>query len=166
MSAMTPKDGHQNMAYIEPADAGEWGCDRSSPVNDGWGRIHGADSSSRPFKTKGSWDFEGRTLSYLKSPLRIEAAVTIQRIFHGWEVRRPILSLVVLLAKQGAAHPTEEDIMKFVPLNMHLICNMGINKRKQEKEKGEKLPTLIHAQKKAKGKACDIVGGLYLRRNT
>ena len=29
--------------------------------------------------------------------------------------------------------------------------------------KGEKSPTHIHAQKKAKGKVCDIIGGLYLR---
>ena len=48
----------------------------------------------------------------------------------------PIPSLAVLLAKQVAAHLTEEDVMKFAPLYVHLICNMGINKRKQDKGKG------------------------------
>ena len=40
------------------------------------------------------------------------------------------------MAKQVAAHLTEEDVMKFAPLYVHLICNMGINKRKQDKGKG------------------------------
>ena len=33
-------------------------------VDDVWGRIHGEDSTARPFKTKGSWEFARRTLSY------------------------------------------------------------------------------------------------------
>ena len=67
---MTQEDNQQNMGgqkalipYIEPADAGEWGRDWSAPVDDGWGCIHGADSSAHPFKTEGSWEFAQRTLS-------------------------------------------------------------------------------------------------------
>ena len=123
-------------------------------MDDGWVQIRGANSSAHPFKTKGSWDFARRTLSCQKPPLRTGAAVSIQRIFRGWEVLRPIPFLVVLLlpTKQVAAHLIEEDVMKSVPLHVYLIRKMGMNKRKQDKGKGEKPPTLIHAQKKVKGK--------------
>ena len=46
---------------------------------------------------------------------------------------------------------TEEDVMKFAQLHLNLIRNMAINKRKQDKRKGEKPPPLVRAQKKAKG---------------
>ena len=145
MSTMTQEDDNLNMAYIERAVVGEWGHNWSATVDDDWGRIYGADSSTRPFKTKGLWDFARRTLSCLKPPQRTGATVSIQRIFCGWEVRRPTPYLAVLLAKQMAAHLTEEDVTKSAPLHVHLIHNMGINKQKQEKGVGETSTTLIHA---------------------
>ena len=48
-------------------------------------------------------------------------------------MRRPIPSLVVVSVNQ-ATHLTEEDDMKFMPLHVDLIPNMGLNKQKQDKE--------------------------------
>ena len=90
-------------------------------------------------------------IGYPNSPVpRLEYVVLIQRIFRGWEMRRPIPSLVMLSVNQ-VAHLMNEDVMKFAPLHVNLIPNMGINKRKQDKGSGVKPPPLIHTQKKAMG---------------
>ena len=141
--------------HIEPDVAGEWGRDRSAPEDDGWGWIRSANSLSPPFKTKGSWNFARRTLSYTKPAPRIEAAVSTQRIYCGCDLSCPISSLVVLSAKQVSAHLTEEDAMKFTSLHVHLIRNMGANKMKKDKEMGTKSPHPISPQKKGKGKAIE-----------
>ena len=82
--------------------------------------------------------------------LRTDAAVSIKGIYRGWEVRHPIPSLAVLAAKQVDANLIEEEVMMFAPLSVHLIRNMRTNKRKKDKEMGEKSPTPILAQKKGK----------------
>ena len=62
------------------------GRDPSATVDDGWGRIRGEDSSARPFKTKGSWEFARRMLScntpvdYFPIP-RLGSAMLIERVF-------------------------------------------------------------------------------------
>ena len=144
MSTMTQEDNKQNMEeqkapipHIKPADAWGWGLDRSAQVDDGWDRICGANSLARTFKTKGSWEFARGTLSYSTHPPDPRSG--------------SIPPLVALVAKQMAAHLTEEEVMKFAPLHVHLIQKMGTNKRKQDKGKGEKTLPLVYAQKKAKG---------------
>ena len=52
-----------------------------------------------------------------------------------------------MLAKQVAVHMAEEDVIKVAPFHADFIQNMGINKYKQDRGKGEKPPPLIHAQK-------------------
>ena len=104
MSTMRKEENQHNIAgrklpnpHIKPSDAGEWGRDWSAPVDDGWGRIRGADSSACLFKTKGSWEFAQKILSCnvhvdclpiilalgnMNTPVpRSGSAVLIQRIF-------------------------------------------------------------------------------------
>ena len=99
------------MAYIEPANAGEWGCNWSAPVDNGWGQIRGADSLAGPFKTKGLWDFARGTLSCMKLPPRTEATMAIQRICRGQEVRRPIKVIISTISCNSASVSFQEVLV-------------------------------------------------------
>ena len=80
-------------------------------MNEGLGWVRSTDCSTKPFKTKGSWAYAQRTLSYDNpmDPPTIEVS-----------------SLAVLVDEQVAAHISEEEILKLAPLHANLICGTGI----------------------------------------
>ena len=94
-------------AMQRPAKASQGGTEEK--VDDGWGRIWGEDSTARPFKTKGSWEFVMLTLSYNK-PVD------------------PLRPLIEMAAEKVAEYmPTEED-RKLAPDYVALINNTGIKR--------------------------------------
>ena len=105
----------------------KWRRHQSAPVDDGWGWIRSTNGSGKPLKTKGSSSYTRRTLSCDNptDPPRIE-----------------VPSLVVLAAKQVAAHTLDQENLKLAPLHANLIHGMGI-KREREKGKSEWSPTPV-----------------------
>jgi len=57
-------NNYERKSPARPTPGGPSNANNSSSApDDGWGRKRGEDSSARPFKTKGSWEFARRTLS-------------------------------------------------------------------------------------------------------
>ena len=146
--------------YIKPPDAGEGGYDHSATscyktkgaLHNGWGRKRGADSSRRPFKTKGSWKFVWGTLSS-DTPFcgwKYLPAVLVQTIFRGWweRLQHTIPNLAVLAAHH-AAHLREENIAKAAPYHVDLIPTMRKTKSNQDNGSSRKLVPLIYVQREA-----------------
>ena len=79
-------------------------------VDNGWGRIRGKDSTARPFKTKGLWEFVRRTLSY-NNPVD------------------PLRPLVVMTAENVAEHKPAEEDGKLAPHHVPLMNDIGIKRR-------------------------------------
>ena len=116
-----------NVDNINNDNEGRWGHDQSFPVDEGWGCLRGSGSSTRPFKTKGSWAYARRALSCnvpSVDPPRTE-----------------VRSLAVLAAEQVAAHMSEEDVLKLAPLHVNLICSTRMKWKQQDRGKGEWSPT-------------------------
>ena len=106
--------------------------------DDGWGRIRGADSTARPFKTKGSWEFARQTLG-CNSPV---------------DILRP---LVVMAAEKVTAHMPAEEDKKLASHNAALINSTGIKRRTTERTDMTRLP--FQTQKKARRDEQEFEGG-------
>ena len=96
-------------------------------IDEGWGRIRGEDSTARPFKTKGSWEFARRTLSCNTPVDSVESLVD------------PLRPLAEMTAEKMAEYYSDEEISKLAPDFVALIKKTGI-KRSQSKgsEKAQK----------------------------
>jgi len=88
--------------------------------DDGWGRIRGEDSTARPFKTKGSWEFARRTLS---------CNTPVDSVYPFVDPLRPLAEMA---AEKVAEHYSDKEIGKLAPDFVTLIKKTGI-KRSQSK---------------------------------
>ena len=78
--------GIMERALQRPANTSQGGNEEE--VDDGWGRLRGENSTARPFKTKGSWEFARQTLSCNNPvdplrPLVVMVQHTGQLVKHG-----------------------------------------------------------------------------------
>ena len=82
--------------------------------DDRWGRKRGEDSTTRPFKTKGSWEFARRTLSCNTPTDWVKAFVD------------PLRPLAEMAAGKVAKYYPEEETSKLAPDFVALIEKTGI----------------------------------------
>ena len=89
-------------------------------IDDEWGRKRGEDSTARPFKTKGLWEFARRTLS-CNTP-----------VDSVYPLVDPLQPLAEMAAEKVAEHYSDEEISKLAPDFVTLIKKTGV-KRSQSK---------------------------------
>jgi hypothetical protein len=89
--------------------------------DDGWGRKRGEDSTTRPFKTKGSWAYARRTLSCNTPVDLVEAFVD------------PLRPLAEMVAGKVAEYYSEEETRKLAPDFVELIKKTGIKRSSSKK---------------------------------
>ena len=107
--------------------------DQRAMEDDGWGKIHNINGSTRAIKTKGSWAYARRTLS-CDNPT---GPPTIK-----------VPSLTVLAAEQVAKHISGTDILKLAPIHAELIQGTGIKRKTPRGGGGGHQPTLDKKRKR------------------
>ena len=116
------------MERAEVIDDGVIQNEAEAGNDDGWGRIRGEDSTARPFKTKGSWEFARRTLSCRTPVDSVEAMVV------------PVRPLAEMAAGVVAEYYSEEETRKLAPDFVELIQKTGIKRSASKRsERAQKI---------------------------